>query len=94
MEVDLRQYIPDTNRCWIKEMFNRLGEEVVCNYYNRLFLRMFHMKHGESLYILDEVAPENYELFIKCVCTCMSELASYGLNDYHLENDATVIYRS
>lgn len=91
--VDLRQYIPKTN-CWIEEMFVRLGEEVVCKYYNRIFLRMFHMRHGESLHILDEVDPGNYELFIKCVCTCMSELASYGMIDYHLEKNATVIYRS
>lgn len=91
---DLSQYIPETNQCWIKAMSNRVGEEFLFKYYNSVFVRMFDMKHRESLYILKEVSPENYELFIKCVCTCMSELASYGMNDYHLEENATVIYRS
>lgn len=91
---DLSQYIPDTNRSWIKDMSERLGENVLVEYYNRVFIRMFNMKHQEFLYVLEEVSPENYELFIKCVYTCMNELAGYGMNDYHLENNATVIYRS
>lgn len=91
---NLTQYIPKTNRGWIEEMSSRIGQEYLYEYYNRVFLRMFEMKHRESLYILEEVSPENYELFIKCVYTCMSELATYGMNDYHLENNATVVYRS
>lgn len=91
---DLSQYIPETNRSWIKEMSDRLGEEFIVQYYNRVFVRMVNMKHQESLYVLEEVAPENYELFIKCAYTCISELASYGMSDYHLENNATVVYRS
>lgn len=92
--VNLSQYIPETNRSWIQDMSERLGEDVLFEYYNRVFIRMFNMEHRESLYILHEVLPENYELFIKCVYTCMSELAAYGMNDYHLENNATVVYRS
>lgn len=91
---NLTQYIPATNRSWIQEMSERLGEDVLFEYYNRVFIRMFSMKHRESLYILQEVLPENYELFIKCVCTCMSELAGYGMNDYYLEDNATVVYHS
>lgn len=91
---NLTQYIPQTNRGWIEEMSSRIGKECLYEYYDRVFLRMFEMKHRESLYILEEVSPENYELFIKCVYTCMSELATYGMNDYHLENNATVVYRS
>lgn len=91
---NLTQYIPETNRGWIQEMSDLIGKDFLYEYYNRVFLRMFDMKHRESLYILEEVSPDNYELFIKCVYTCMSELASYGMNDYHLENNATVVYRS
>lgn len=92
--VVLTQFIPATNRSWIQETSERLGEDTLYEYYNNVFVRMLRMKHQESLHILEEVSPANYELFIKCVCTCMSELASYGMTDYHLEDNATIVFRS
>ena len=91
---DLRQYIPSDNRSWIQAMYDLLGEEKLIEYYDRVFIRMYSMKHCDYICILQEVAPENYNLFIKCVCACISELISYEIYDYHLEENATVIYRS
>lgn len=90
---DLLQYIPNDNS-WIQEMYDLLGEEKLVEYYDRVFLRMYNMNHRDCIYVLQEVAPENYNLFIKCVCTCISELISYGIYDYYIEENATVIYRS
>lgn len=91
--ADLRQYIPSDKR-WIQEMSDLMGEEQLKEYYNRVFIRMCSMNHHGSIHVLQEVCPENYNLFIKCVCTCISEFQSYDIYEYCLEENATVIYRS
>lgn len=84
--VDFQIYIPDDGRAWIKEYFEKVGEQELRDYYNKVFVCLFDMKAGDELNIVDIVSPENYDLFIKCVVTSFSELASYGMCGYHLED--------
>ena len=92
--MDLTKYIPKDSHSWIPDMKERIGEDSLLKYYNRVFVKMFDMNHQESFSIIEKVDPENYELFIKCAYTCIFELASYGRGDYFLEQEATLIYRS
>lgn len=89
---DLTQYIPQ-DRLWIKKAFISMGEDRLAEYYNRVFLRLYRMKHKERLYILQEVSPDNYKLFIQVVCTVINELSSYGIYEFSLENRATIVCR-
>ena len=89
---DLTKYIPQDNG-WIKEYSDIMGEERLLEYYNRVFLCLYGMKHGERLYILNEVAPSNYRLFISVACTVVNELTSYGFFEFSIEEQATIICR-
>jgi hypothetical protein len=51
------------------------------------------MKPGERLYIEEVVHPENYQLFIRMVCTAIRELANHDNLGWFLENQATEILR-
>ncbi len=88
--IDIMQYMPADNQTWMKDFTDKMGWENLCAYYNKLFVRMFDMKPGEKINILEEVRPENYNLFMKCLYTCLSELAGYNLYDYYLENNVLV----
>lgn len=84
--VDFKQYIPDDDRAWIMEYYDRLGVKGLIEYYNKIFVRLFDMEPGDELDIVQIVSPDNYDLFIKCVVTCFAELASYGMCEYYLED--------
>ncbi|MCB6272053.1 hypothetical protein [Bacteroides cellulosilyticus] len=83
--VDFKQYIPDDDRSWIIEYYDRIGVQELIDYYDKVFVCLFDMGSGDELNIVEIVSPENYDLFIKCVSTCFRELASYGMCGYHLE---------
>ena len=83
--VDFKQYIPDDDRSWIIEYYDRIGVQELIDYYDKVFVWLFDMSSGDELNIVEVVSPDNYDLFIKCVSTCFRELASYGMCGYHLE---------
>lgn len=64
-----------------------MGEKELREYYNKVFVRLYDMQPLEQLDIAQEVNPDNYDLFVKCVVTCFGELANYGICDYHLEDN-------
>lgn len=64
-----------------------MGEDELREYYDKVFIRLYDMKPGEQFDITQEVNPDNYDLFVKCVSTCFNELAVYGLCGYHLEDN-------
>lgn len=84
--VDFKQYIPDDDRSWIIEYYDRIGVQELIDYYDKVFVCLFDMGSGDELNIVEIVSPDNYDLFIKCVSTCFRELASYGMYGYHLED--------
>lgn len=89
---NLTQYIPQNDE-WMKDVSAFMGEDRLREYYNRVFLRLYGMEKGECLYILREVAPDNYQLFIRVVCTVINELIGYGIYEFSLENNATIVCR-
>ena len=87
--VDLKQYIPEDDS-WIENYFAVMGETELISYYNNIFVYLLNMPPRTHFNILQEVKPENYELFIKCVYTCIRELTTYGFN-FSIENDVTLV---
>lgn len=89
--INLTKYIPK-NKDWMKEAFNTMGEEKFGEYYNRIFLRLYDMKKGEWMNIVSEVKPDNYSIFINCLCAVIDEMASYDIM-FSLEEQATMVRR-
>ena len=91
--LDLTRHLPQDDQ-WADDYAARLGWEEVCRYYNRVFLRLLGMQPGEELHVLQEVRPDNYDLFLKCACTAIRELHGLGLWAWHVEQRGTLIRRS
>ena len=89
---NLTRYIPQNDE-WMKDVSASMGGDKLIEYYNRVFLRLYGMEKGECLYILHEVTPDNYQLFIRVVCTVINELIGYGIYEFSLENNATIVCR-
>lgn len=90
--MGLKEYIPE-DKTWLNRMAEEIGWEHLGEYYNRVFLLLYEMRHGASFSIVDKVAPDNYRLFMGCLIIVMTELASYGIHDFTLESDATIVHR-
>ena len=90
--MDLRQYIPK-DKTWLNSMAEEIGWEHLGEYYNRVFLLLYEMRHGAFFSIVDRVAPDNDRFFMGCLICVMTELASYGIHDFTLESDATIVHR-
>lgn len=90
--MGLRQFIPE-DRDWLRRTAEEIGWDHLGEYYNRVFLLLLGMKHGADISIVKRVAPANYALFMGCLTFVISELAGYGIHDFTLEEDATVIHR-
>lgn len=87
LNTELNRFLPKDNNGWISAYAKSLGWDFLTEYYNKLFVRMIQMKHGDKIDILKEVNPDNYDLFVKCLITCISELAGYGIYDYSVEDN-------
>ena len=90
--MGLEAYIPE-DRSWLKCKAEEIGWDELGRYYNRVFLLLYDMPHGTDFSIIDKVSPHNYALFMGCLIFVISELASYGIHDFTLEEEATVIHR-
>lgn len=91
--MDLFQYFPDNSQSWIPSYIESMGMEKLAEYYNKVFIRLYGMQPGESFRVLEKVSPENYDLFMKCVYSCLCEFDLYGVHSYYLEEQGTVIFR-
>lgn len=90
--MNLKEYIPE-DKTWLDSMAEEIGWEHLGEYYNRVFLLLYEMRRGAYFSIVDKVAPANYRLFMGCLIIVMTELASYGIHDFTLEAEATIIHR-
>lgn len=90
--MGLKSYIPE-DKTWLSRTADEIGWEHLGEYYNRVFLLLYGMRHGTRFSIVDRVAPDNYALFMGCLICVMTELASYGIHDFTLEEEATIVYR-
>ena len=90
--MNLKEYIPK-DKTWLNSMAEEIGWEHLGEYYNRVFLLLYEMRYGAFFSIVDRVAPDNYRLFMGCLICAMTELASYGIHDFTLESDATIVHR-
>lgn len=90
--MNLKEYIPK-DKTWLDSMAEEIGWEHLGEYYNRVFLLLYEMRRGTYFSIVDKVAPDNYRLFMGCLIIVMTELASYGIHDFTLEAEATIIHR-
>ena len=54
-------------------------------YYDKVFLLLYDMKHGDEFDIEKNVDPQNYDLFIKCFILVYQQLFSNGITGYFLE---------
>lgn len=90
--MEPKAFIPDS-KAWLNRMAEEIGWEHLGEYYNRVFLLLYNMRHGASFSIVDRVAPDNYRLFMGCLICVMTELASYGIHDFTLESDSTIVHR-
>ena len=90
--MNLKEYIPK-DKTWLDSMAEEIGWEYLGEYYNRVFLLLYEMRRGAYFSIVDKVAPANYRLFMGCLIIVMTELASYGIYDFTLEAEATIIHR-
>lgn len=91
--MDLLQYLPDNNQSWIRPYADSIGWERLIAYYDKISLMLHNMRTGDTFRVLERVMPENYDLFIKCVYTILCEFAGYGIYDYHIEEQGTIILR-
>lgn len=91
--MDLLQYLPDDNQSWIPSFIESIGIEKLTEYYDKVFIRLYNLQPGESFRILEKVRPENYDLFMKCVYSCLCEFDAYGIHSYYIEEQGTVILR-
>lgn len=91
--LDLTQHLPQDD-LWMDDYAATMGWEALRGYYDRVFLRLMQMCPGEELHVAREVRPENYDLFLKCVCAALRELHSLDIYDWHIEQRGTVILRS
>jgi hypothetical protein len=91
--MDLLQYLPDDNQSWIPPYVELMGVERLTEYYNKVFIWLYEMQPGESFRVLEKVRPENYDLFMKCVYSCLCAFDLYGIYSYHIEEQGTVILR-
>lgn len=90
--MGLKEYIPE-DKTWLSRTAGEIGWEHLGEYYNRVFLLLYEMKYGAYFSIVDRVSPDNYALFMGCLICVMTELASYGIYDFTLEEDASIIHR-
>lgn len=90
--MGLKEYIPE-DKTWLSRTADEIGWGHLGEYYNRVFLLLYGMRHGTRFSIVDRVAPDNYALFMGCLICVMTELASYGIHDFTLEEEATIVYR-
>lgn len=82
---DINSYLPATNQSWIAAYAESMGWESLTLYYNKLFVRLLKMKRGDKMDIVKDVNPNNYDLFVKCLVTCIQELCSLGVYDFDIE---------
>ena len=82
--INVQQYIPEPGNTWIKDYFEKMGDELI-QYYNKVFMHLYEMKPGDQFDIEKMVDPQNYDLFIKCLILVINELYSYGLTNFFLE---------
>lgn len=90
--VDLFKHIPDNND-WIQAYAQSMGWDKLTAYYDKVWLMLYEMQPGHTFRVLEEVKPDNYDLFIKCVVAALEEFRSYGIGNYHIEEQGTVILR-
>ncbi|OKZ08498.1 hypothetical protein [Bacteroides stercorirosoris] len=91
--MDLLQYFPDDCQSWISSYIELMGVERLTEYYNKVLIRLYDMQPGESFRVLEKVSPENYDLFMKCVYSCLCAFDLYGIYSYYIEEQGTVILR-
>lgn len=87
---NLTQYIPQ-DHSWIKDYQKKMGADELGKYYNRVFLKMYNMKEDERLNIINIVKEENFDVFMKCLCAAIDELATYGINFYLINSDTILV---
>lgn len=91
--MNLLQYFPDNNQDWIRQYADSMGWDKLAAYYNKVWLMLHDMRPGHTFRILEEVSPDNYDLFMKCVYTALCEFDTYGIYSYYIEEQGTVILR-
>lgn len=91
--MNLLQYLPDDNQSWIPRYAESMGMDKLKEYYNKVFLMLESMQPGETFRVTEKVHPDNYDLFMKCVYSCLHEFGEYGIYSYYIEEQGTVILR-
>ena len=90
--TDLTPYLTDSND-WITPCAEQMGWDALAAYYNRVFLRLLRMHKGSHLVVTDIVRPDNYKLFLHCVCTAIRELENIGEGSYYIEDRGKLILK-
>lgn len=91
--MNLLQYFPDNNQTWIQPYADSIGWDKLVAYYDKIWLMLYNMQRGHIFRVLEEVSPNNYDLFMKCVYTILCEFDTYGIYSYYIEEQGTVILR-
>ena len=89
---DLTPYLTDSND-WIAPCAESMGWDALAAYYNRVFLRLLQMPKGGHLVVTKIVSPDNYKLFLHCVCTAIRELEHMGEDSYYIEDKGKLILK-
>lgn len=91
--MDLLQYFPKNNQEWIQDYVDSMGWIKLMAYYSKVWLMLYNLQPGHTFRVLEEVIPDNYDLFMKCVYTILCEFDTYGISSYYIEEQGTVILR-
>ena len=90
--TDLTPYLTAGND-WITPCAEQMGWGALAAYYNRVFLRLLRMPKDSHLRVTDIVRPDNYELFLHCVCAAIRELEGMGEGTYYIEDRGRLILK-
>lgn len=90
--TDLTPYLTNSNK-WIAPCAEVMGWDALGTYYNRVFLRLLQMPRGGCLIVTDIVRPDNYELFMHCVCTAIHELEGMNEGNFYIEDRGNLILK-
>lgn len=92
--MGLEKYKLKLNDDWESRLTETYGEAFVANYRKKVYWFLFKFKHNQSFNILENIADEHHELFIKLGCEYILDFAKKTEKKfvfYEFNDDYTII---
>jgi len=76
-----------TSYSWYEEYEQKMGEQTLRDYVNKVWKTLLELKLGQSLDVIEKVDPKRYDLFVKVGCLFIQE----NNMNYEFNNEYTKI---